>query len=99
MSTEVIMKREGINTLSIRSYLRAINCVCLKKYFDFDFVMILVSVLKNVYEVFENIYLKMWGVKNICFEKAIKSNLPTQRLFLLFSFSFRIVLSIPLVGR
>ena len=50
------MKREGINTLSIRSYLRALNClahfincflcVCVKKdvfekAFLFDFVMIL----------------------------------------------------------
>ena len=29
-------------------------CDLLEKYFDFDLVLILVSVLKNVYEVFGN---------------------------------------------
>ena len=61
------MKMEDISTLSIHSYLWDLNwlthllktffCVCVicLKIFCFDFVMILVSVLKNVYEVLENI--------------------------------------------
>ena len=61
------MKREGVSTLFIRSYLWALNflahienfiCVCdlfeniLKRQSTTNFVMILVSVLKNAYKVF-----------------------------------------------
>ena len=61
------MKMEGINTLSIHSYLRALNClahfvklafcvICLKKYFEktfrFDFVMILVGMYTKCLEIF-----------------------------------------------
>ena len=61
------MEREGISTLFIHSYLRTLNrlahfenllFVCVfEKYFESanvrrNFVMILVSFLKNVYKVF-----------------------------------------------
>ena len=61
---EVIMKREGINTLSIRSYLRALICLA---HFNLFCVCFLKSILKdislwlrndsrwNVYEVFGNV--------------------------------------------
>ena len=60
------MKREGISTLSIRSYLRALNCfsslkfafcVCVfenvfKKAFRFDFVMIHTGMYTKCLEIF-----------------------------------------------
>ena len=59
------MKREGISTLSIRSYLQALNClghfncflcVCLKRFFEkafrLDFVMILAGMYTKCLEMF-----------------------------------------------
>ena len=57
------MKSEGISTLSIRSYLRALNflahfincflrvcvCVCLKRYFEKAFLFDFVMILARMY--------------------------------------------------
>ena len=67
------MEREGYSTLDIRSYLRALNflghmlfvCELFENILKFqckaDFVIILVSVLKNVYKVFLEIFILSKG--------------------------------------
>ena len=102
------MKRKGVITLFIRSYLRALNCLahfrkvalCLYDLFEnilkcqckANFVIILVSVLMNVYKVFLKICVLKVQCENVfvyekgC-EQAFKSSYPIKS-FLLFSFSF-----------
>ena len=81
-------------------------CICVfenivNANYEEDFVIILVSVFKNVYKVFwkylfENV---VWENVLSC-EQAFKSSLPTKYgLSYYFPSPLEIVLSIPLVGR
>ena len=75
-----------------------LKCQC-----EANFVMILVSVLKNAYKVFENILFEHMMWKNVYFlEKIVNERLivlPTEYRSCYFSSPLEIGLSIPLVGR
>ena len=113
------MKMEGVSIFLIHSYLWALNCltyfklalcVCdlfeniLKCQCKVNFVIIFVSVLKNVYKVFLKIFVLKVMCKNVlscekgC-EQAFKSSYPLISLSCYFPSPLEIVLSIPLVNR
>ena len=79
---------------------------CFEKAFRFDFVMIHVGMYTKCSEMFCFLkrvlnLTKVCGVKSILIEQATKSLITYSELvvFMLFYVSFRILLSIPLVGR